>query len=210
MRPPTPAGTRGRFRLIGLTGGIATGKSTVATMFRELGAHVIDADEVAREVVAPDTAALGEIAARFPGVVSPEGALDRSRLAGRVFKNSAEREALNQIVHPRIQERVAERCRELERAGERLALYDAALLIENRLHERLDGVILVAALPDQQFQRLVARGGLTPEEARQRIDAQLPLEEKRPHATWVVDTSGSLDATREQVGKLWALLKGGG
>jgi len=126
-------------RVIGLTGGIASGKSTVTTMFRALGAEVIDADQVARQVVEPGTPAVEEIARRFPGVVDPAGRLDRGALAARIFSAPAERRALEAILHPRIQEEVRRRIGELEQAGVPVVLYDAALLFENGLQQP-DGI----------------------------------------------------------------------
>jgi dephospho-CoA kinase len=190
-------------RVIGLTGGIASGKSTVSEMFRALGAEVIDADQVAREVVEPGTPALAEISQRFPGVVDASGRLDRGALAARVFADPSERRALNAIVHPRIQAEVARRTERLSRTGLDVVLYDAALLIENELHRRLDGVVLVWAPESVQRARLAARDGLAAAEVKARLAAQLPLESKRTHATWEVDNGGTLDETRAQVGRIW-------
>jgi dephospho-CoA kinase len=190
-------------RFIGITGGIATGKSTVTQMLRELGAKVLDADEIAREVVAPGKPALLEIAARWPEVVDENGVLDRQKLGERVFAKSDERKALDAITHPKIQAEVLERTQALFEAGVPVVLYDAPLLIENKLHEAMDGVILVVVPRDVQLQRLMARNGLTREAALARIASQMPLDEKRKYARWVVDNSGSLDATRAQVLQVW-------
>jgi dephospho-CoA kinase len=189
-------------RFIGLTGGIATGKSTVTAMLRALGASVLDADEVAREVVEPGSEGLAEVAARFPGVVA-QGRLDRKALAARIFGNETERLALNAITHPRIQAMVMQRTAALHEQGVDVVVYDAALLIENRLHEAMDGVILVVSSPSVQLERLMKRDGLSEADARARIGSQMPLDEKRKVARWIVDNSGSLDETRAQVGKVW-------
>ena len=189
-------------RLIGLTGGIATGKSTVSRRLAERGLPVIDADQLAREVVAPGQPALAEIAQRFPGVVSADGVLDRKALGARIFADPSERAALNAITHPRIQQAVVERSIALAEAGAPVAVYDAPLLIENRLHEDLDGVILVVAPPEVQRARLMARDGSGAPDAEARIAAQLPLTEKRRHATWLIDNGGSLEATLAQVDAL--------
>jgi dephospho-CoA kinase len=189
-------------RLIGLTGGIATGKSTVSRRLGERGLPIIDADHLAREVVAPGQPALAEIAQRFPGVVSADGVLDRKGLGARIFADPSERAALNAITHPRIQQAVLERSVALAEAGTPVAVYDAPLLIENRLHEGLDGVILVVAPPDVQRARLMARDGSSAADAEARIAAQLPLAEKRQHATWLIDNGGSLEATLAQVDAL--------
>ncbi|MBI3185800.1 MAG: dephospho-CoA kinase [Myxococcales bacterium] len=194
-------------RLIGLTGGIASGKSTVSAMLRSLGAEVIDADQLARDVVEPGKPALEEIARRFPGTVDESGRLDRKKLGERVFADERERAALNAIVHPRIHEAVAERIRQLSARGVGLVIYDAPLLIENRIHEWMDGVILVVAEREQQLERVMRRDGLSREQAEARLSSQLPLDEKRRVATWVVDNSRSLDHTRAQVEQIWRQLE---
>ena len=197
-------------RVVGLTGGIASGKSTVSAMFRELGAQVIDADQVAREVVEPGTPALEEIARRFPGVVDAAGRLDRTALGARVFSDATERRALEAIVHPRIRDEVARRTEALARVGVQVVLYDAALLIENGLDRGMDGVILVSAPEAVQRARLAARDGLDDAAISARLAAQLPLAAKRAHATWVVDNGGSLDETRAQVRRVWEEIRGSG
>jgi dephospho-CoA kinase len=189
-------------RFIGLTGGIATGKSTVTNMLRELGAQVLDADAIAREVVLPGTEGLKEIAQRFPGVVV-NGELDRKALGARIFGNETERKALNAITHPRIQALVLERTHHLHDAGHEVVVYDAALLIENHLHEAMDGVILVVAAPEVQLARLMKRDGLNEADAKARIASQMPLDEKRKVSKWIIDNSGSLDQTRAQATKVW-------
>lgn len=189
--------------LYGLTGGIATGKSTVSRRFVELGMPLIDADVIAREVVAKGQPALEEIARRFPGVVSPDGTLDRAALGARVFSNPRERAALDAITHPRIQAAVLARSVALAEGGAPRALYDAPLLIENRLHEGMSGVVLVVAPRDVQRARLMARNQLSAAEADARIDAQMPLDAKRKHATWIIDNGGPLEATLRQVDEVW-------
>jgi dephospho-CoA kinase len=194
-------------RFVGLTGGIGSGKSTVAAMFRELGAGVVDADALAREVVEPGEPALADIVRRFgPGVLTPEGRLDRPKLAAIVFGDSAARAALNAITHPRIALLAAKRSQALAEAGTPVVLYEAALLIENGLHHALEGVVLVVVPPEMQVLRLVTRDGFTPEEARARLAAQLPLEEKLKVATYLIDNSGTLAETRAQVERVYAAL----
>ncbi len=195
-------------RVVGLTGGIASGKSTVSAMFRALGAQVIDADQVARDVVEPGTPGLAELARRFPGVVDASGRLDRAALGRRVFADPAERRALEAILHPRIREKVARRTAELAAAGVPVVLYDAALLIENGLHRGMDGVIVVWVPEDVQRARLAARDGLDEAAIDARLAAQMPLADKRAHATWVVDNGGSLDETRDQVRRIWEEIRG--
>ena len=197
-------------RVVGLTGGIASGKSTVSAMFRDLGAEVVDADAVAREVVEPGTPGLVEVAGRFPGVVDSAGRLDRAALGRRVFADPAERRALEAILHPRIREEVARRMEALVRGGVTVALYDAALLIENGLHRGMDGVVLVTVPESVQRSRLAARDGLDEVDVTARLAAQLPLADKRAYATWVVDNGGSLDETRVQVRQIWEEIRRSG
>jgi len=190
-------------RVIGLTGGIATGKSTVSAMLRELGAAVIDADQIAREVVEPGAAAFRDIARRFPEVIRPDRRLNRAQLADRIFASAEDRAALNAIVHPRIHQVFTKKLAALERKGVELAIYDAALLIENGLHEALDGVILVTAPSETQIARLRERNGFTRQQAEARLASQMPLEQKARLAKWTIDNSGDLAATRAQVTQLW-------
>jgi dephospho-CoA kinase len=190
-------------RLYGLTGGIASGKSTVSRILRELGAHVLDADVIAREVVEPGTPGLAEVATRFPGVVGPDGRLDRAKLGARVFANPAERAALNALLHPRIGAAFLEKTQALATQGVERVIYDAPLLIENGLHAGMDGVVLVWVPREVQKQRLMARDGLEAQAAEARLAAQLPLEEKRKHATWIVDNRADLTSTRAQVEEVW-------
>jgi dephospho-CoA kinase len=196
-------------RLVGLTGGIGSGKSTVSEMFRALGATLIDADQVAREVVRPGQEALAEVARRFPGTVDAHGALDRAALAARIFADPAERAALNAILHPRIQAEVQRRTAALAATGVDTVLYDAALLIENGLHHAMDAVVVVWVPEALQRERLMARDGLSLASAQARIAAQAPLDAKRAVATWVVDNSGSRAQTQAQVAAIWKALRGG-
>jgi len=196
-------------RVVGLTGGIASGKSTVSAMFRALGAQVIDADQLARQVVEPGTPGVEEVARRFPGVVDAQGRLDRAALAERIFTDPAERAALEAILHPRIQLEARRRIAALEQAGVPVALYDAALLFENGLQRNLEGVVLVWAPEAVQRQRLAARDGLTATEVEARLRAQMPLSEKRPLATWEVDNGGSLADTEAQVRRIWEEIRRG-
>lgn len=194
-------------KLIGLTGGIASGKSTVSTLLTERGAALIDADAIAREVVKPGEPALAEIAARFPEVIHSNGTLDRAKLAERIFNDDADRRTVNAIIHPRIQQRVLERTLALREAGPAVILYDAPLLIENRLHEAVDGVILVAAPEAVQIERLMKRNDFTREQAAARLRSQLPLSDKlaalkdKPH--WVIDNAGDLTALAQRVDAVW-------
>ncbi len=192
-------------RVYGITGGISTGKSTVSAMFKAHGAPIVDADVIARQVVEPGTPALAEIAHAFPDVVV-RGALDRAALGARIFRSPDDRARLNAIIHPRVREETLRQLQALAAAGAVLAINDVPLLIENRLHETTDGVILVVASPEVQRARLMARNGLTAAQADERIASQLPLDEKRKHARWVIDNGGTLDATQRQVDEVWQQL----
>jgi len=196
-------------KLVGLTGGIGTGKSTVARMIREIGVPVIDADVLARQVVEPGQPAYLEIKAAWPHVVSARGEIDRKKLASLVFAHPEERRRLESITHPRIMQKVQDQSDELFRKGFRLAFLDAALLVETGLHRHLSGLVLVTASEAQQISRVMAREGCTPSQARARMRAQLPLENKRRVATAIIDNSGDEAATRGQVQELVnKLLKG--
>jgi dephospho-CoA kinase len=179
-------------RRIGLTGGIASGKSLVARLLRERGVEVIDADAVAREVVEPGQAALADIAARWPEVVR-DGRLDRKALGARVFADPSERRELERIVHPRIQAEVKRRFAAAEARGAGHVVYEAALLLENDLDRGMDATLVV----------LHERDGLSGEEARSRIAAQMPLQEKLARATFVIENAGTLDDLRRRVDEVW-------
>ena len=194
-------------RIWGLTGNIGSGKTTVGRMLSTRGIPVVDADQVAREVVEPGRPALREIASRFPGALLPDGSLDRKALAARVFADPADREALNRIVHPRIAEEVAGRMAALAAAGEKIAVYEAALIVENGLQQGLDGLIVVSAPPETQITRLRLREGMSEGEARARIASQLTQVEKARHATVVIDNSGSEAELSEKVERLVSRLR---
>ncbi len=194
-------------KLIGLTGGIASGKSTVARELRALGATVIDADELAREVVRPGRPAYAEIRDRWPQVIARDGSIDRAKLGEIVFSQSEERTALNAITHPRIAEESARLAAEAAERGEALAFYEAALLVENDADAAMDGLVVVSVPEAVQLERLKARDGLSEAAARARIAAQLPLKAKVARATHVVDNSGPPGVTREAVRRLYAQLK---
>jgi dephospho-CoA kinase len=177
--------------VIGLTGGIASGKSTVARMLAERGAAIVDADQLARQVVEPGQPALAELVARFgPSIITPDGQLDRKRLGAIAFADPAARADLNRITHPRIVAASAAAIAAWADAGAGIVFYEAALLVENRAHLGLAGLVVVAATPEAQLARLVARDALTDDEARSRIAAQAPLAEKRAAATWVIENDG--------------------
>jgi dephospho-CoA kinase len=181
-------------RLFGLTGGVASGKSRVAARFRERGLPVIDADALAREVVALGSEGLSAVVAAFGSeVLASDGTLDRQRLGGIVFNDPAERARLNAILHPRIRDATMARAAELDAQGVRLACYEAALLVENGLADAFRPLVVVAAPRELQRERIQNRDGLSESEADARIGAQLPLDDKIAVADYVIDNTGSLD-----------------
>jgi dephospho-CoA kinase len=190
-------------KVYGLTGGIASGKSTVRRTLEALGAPVIDADVIAREVVEPGTPGLKAVSNRFPGVLQADGTLDRAMLGARVFSDERERTALNTILHPLIAAAFREAKERHQQLGTRVLIYDAALLLENGIERNLDGVLLVALPVPLQKARLMARDGLSSAQVDARLAAQWPLERKLPLARWVVDNSGSEEETRVQVERVW-------
>jgi dephospho-CoA kinase len=177
--------------VIGLTGGIASGKSTVAKLLVDKGALVVDADQLARAVVEPGQPALAELVARFgAAILTPEGQLDRKRLGAIAFADPAARADLGRITHPRIAAASARAIADASERGAQVVFYEAALLVENRAHAGLAGLIVVAATPGVQEQRLMTRDELTLDEARARIASQAPLAAKLSAATWVVTNDG--------------------
>ena len=185
---------------IGLTGGIASGKSSVAAILRELGAFVVDADEIARQIMARGEEAYREVVERFGDpILDDGGAIDRSKLAEIVFHDAEARADLNGIVHPRVRAEAARRIAECARMGEsRLAIYDAALLVETGADRGLHRLIVVRCREETQVERLRQRGGMSAGQAVARIAAQAPLDQKIAAADYVIDTDGSLDETRRQ------------
>jgi len=184
---------------VGLTGGIACGKTTVAVMLRELGLPIIEADPLVHRLIEPGQPAYAEIVQAFGReVLAPDGHVDRVRLGKLIFDDAQRRERLNGIVHPRVIEEVERQFAALESNGAKLAVVEAALLVEAGYHHQLDRLVVVWCRPEQQLERLLARG-LTRQQAEQRIAAQLPVDQKRRVADYVVDCSGALDETRRQV-----------
>ena len=193
---------------LGLTGGIASGKSAVAAMLRDMGFAVLDADALAHKLIEPGQAAYAEVIQEFgPSITDPSGCIDRSKLGAIVFADRAMLDRLNAIVHPRVAEVILSQFEVWRRAGVRDAVFvEAALLIESGIHKKLDGLVVAWCTPEQQVERLLARG-LSDAEARRRIAAQLPVEEKLRLATEKIDCSGSLEETRRQVEALAGKLR---
>jgi dephospho-CoA kinase len=195
---------------LGITGGIASGKSAVAGMLRELGFRVIDADALGHSVMEPGTRAFEEIKREFgEGVIGADGRIDRGKLGAIVFADAEKLKRLNAIVHPRVEEEMVRQFGEWEKSGVADAAFvEAALLVEAGYQKNLDGLLVAWCRPDQQMERLLARG-LSEVEARRRIAAQMPAEEKLKYATEKMDCSGSMEETRRQVGELAARLRRG-
>jgi dephospho-CoA kinase len=193
---------------LGLTGGIASGKSAVAAMLREMGFAVLDADSLAHKLIEPGQPAYDEVLQEFgQSVLAPDGRVDRPKLSAIVFNDRAKLDHLNAIVHPRVAEVIFSQFEVWRRAGVRDAVFvEAALLIESGIHKNLDGLVVAWCDPDQQLERLVARG-LSQAEARRRIAAQLSVEEKVRLASEKIDCSGSLEETRRQVEALASKLR---
>jgi len=191
-------------KVIGLTGGIATGKSTVASMLRGLGAKIIDADELAREVVKPDQEAWREIVEAFGSeVLRQDRTLNREKLRKIVFADKRARKRLDSITHPRIRALAQERIEKLAAEGVDIIIYEAPLLFENRVHLWLRPVILVTSDSETQKRRLRERDRLSESEIRHHLEAQMPLEEKTKLADFVIDNSGDLEELQSQVQKIW-------
>ena len=189
--------------IVGLTGGIASGKSTVSEMFRESGAAVICFDELAHAVVEPGRPALEDIRRIFgEEFITPEGGLDRAVMAAAVFPDEGKRKQLEAIIHPRIYEEVQNRVTEFGRQGHSMVVKDIPLLYEIQYERRCDCVVVVYVPREVQKQRLVSRDGMSPEDASSRLDAQIPIDEKRARADYLVDNAGDLDSTREQVDRI--------
>jgi dephospho-CoA kinase len=195
---------------VGLTGGLASGKSTVAAFFRELGAFHIDADRIAHDLLAPGGAAERDVIGRFgASILGADGAIDRKALAAIVFADPRALADLNALVHPRVRAEIGRRIAENE-SGESpapVALVDAALLVENGIHHDLDALVVVSCNEETQIARAVARGGLTAGEAAARVGAQAPLARKLAAADFVIDNEGATDETKRQVRGVWDELR---
>jgi dephospho-CoA kinase len=191
-------------KLIGLTGGAGSGKSTVAEMFRELGALVVDADEASHAVYAPGGPAFDEIVRAFGEEYVRDGRIDRQRLGELVFHDADALRRLNAIVHPLVREWIAARTADAASSGADVVIHDVPLLFENGLEGLYSDVIVVYAPEDLQVQRLVHGRGLGEDRARAIIAAQLPIEQKKMRAQHVIDNSGDRESTREQVERIWA------
>jgi dephospho-CoA kinase len=190
---------------IGLTGGIATGKSTAAKLLTEHGAILIDLDGIAREVVEPGQPSLSAIAERFgPAILQDDGKLDRKKLGTIVFADPAERKALEAIIHPAIRAVMKERMAYYASdSPDKLVVVDVPLLYESKLESYFEQIMVVYVPRETQLQRLITRDKLTVEEARKRLEAQMDIEDKKERADVLIDNSGSLSDTEEQIERFW-------
>lgn len=194
--------------VFGLTGGLASGKSTVAARFRAAGVPVIDADQIAREIVAPGTPGLAALVEAFGAdILLPNGALDRPKLAEIAFRDRDKRGTLNAVTHPRIAAATAERIAELDAKGEKLACYEAALLVENGIADAFRPLVVVAVPLSVQVARAMGRDRSSDEQARARIASQLPLSAKVAVADYVIDNSGSREETERRADEVLAEIR---
>jgi dephospho-CoA kinase len=194
---------------VGLTGGIASGKSTVAGWFRELGAYVQDGDAVAHEVMEPGGPAYDDVVGRFgDGILERDGAISRPLLGELVFQDPAAREELNRLVHPKVRETSARMLKQYLDGGgtSPLMIFEAALLVETGVYREYDNLVVVSCSRDEQLKRLLSRGTLTVDGAMARIEAQFPLEQKLAVADYVIDTSTTLEKSRQQTEQVFRRL----
>ena len=193
---------------VGLTGSIAVGKSFVTSIFGELGCHVLDADKTARDVVMPGASGLKALVETFgEEILNEDGTLNRKQMAALVFADEQKRLLLNSILHPFIIARQDETIREWEMKDPKgIAIVDAALMIESGGYKRFDKLIVVHCRPEVQLERLMLRDGLSLDEARRRINSQMPQEEKQKYADYLIDTSDGFEPTREQAVKIYKSL----
>ena len=191
--------------VVGLTGGIASGKTVVSKMLKDLGALIIDADEISREVVAPQTRCWEKLVSSFGKEILQEDlTLDRKKLADRVFNNPEELLTLNSLIHPEIMERIDDRLLAIkEKNPEAIVIIDAALIIETGMYEKYDKLIVVCAGEKTQIERILHRDELSQDEAKKRIHSQLPLRDKIKIADFVIENEGTLSKTKEQVEKVF-------
>ena len=193
--------------VIGLTGGIGTGKSTVAQVLQERGLPVLSADLVGHEVYLPGRPGYHEIVKEWPQVVSPDGTIDRKKLGAIVFAEPKELAKLNSITHPRMKGMMREKLGELDKKGENVVVLEAALLLEARWDDLADEIWVTAAPPEIAARRVAERSGLDPDRVMERIRAQMSTEERMKRANAAIDTSGDMESTRRQTLELWQELQ---
>jgi dephospho-CoA kinase len=208
MLAPTEKPTDGSLRIYGLTGGTGSGKSAAARVFTEEGIPVLNADRIGHELIQPGGNAVQPVREAFGDGIMTRGAIDRGKLGEIVFSDPQARQRLNALMHPLIQEAITERCAQLARKGQELVVIDAALIAENlQKPPSLDGIIVVHCSHQKRVQRLVERAGLSEEQARRRMEAQTPPEQKLAIADWVVENEGTLEEFRAKARQLAKELK---
>lgn len=195
--------------LVGLTGGVASGKTVVSEVLREEGAYLIDADQIARELVQPHRSAWEELRKAFgDGILARDGSILRKKLAAMVFSSPEQRALLNRILHPRIEEEMQRRIRQIgQRDPDAIVVIDAALLVETGDYRKMDKVIVVTTTEAKQIERLREREGLGEEEARRVLSSQIKAEERLEVAHFVIDNDGPLDETRKKAREIFQTLK---
>jgi dephospho-CoA kinase len=193
--------------IVGLTGGIVSGKSTVASMFKDLGAKIVDADKLGHSVILPNKSAWKKIVKIFgKDILQNDLTVDRGKLGKIVFTNQALLKKLNEITHPEITKIIKKEinlAKDKTRSQEKILIIDAALIYEAKIDRLMDKIIVVCIDEDKQIKRLIKRNNLSKDEALQRIKSQMPMREKAKMADYVIDNSSSLDKTKEQVEKIW-------
>jgi dephospho-CoA kinase len=195
--------------IVGLTGGVASGKTAVSQVLKEEGAYIIDADQIARELVQPHQPAWKELIRAFgQEILQEDGSIHRKKLAAKVFADPEQRKLLNQILHPRIREEMGRRAKEIgQQDPEAIVVIDGPLLVELGDHRKMDKLIVVTSTRSQQLERLKDRDGANPEEALRMVSAQMPLEEKLKFADIVIRNEGSLEETKKRAREVFKVLK---
>ncbi len=195
--------------IVGLTGGIASGKSLVERVFKDLGAHIIDADRIVRELLEPGLPAWKEVSEHFGStILMPDTCIDRRKLGEIVFSDPEKRAWLNQCLHPRVFEVYTVQVKRLgARAPDAIIVFDAALLIETGFYKKMDKTVLVYAHPDQQLARLIKRDGFSREQALARLESQMPLSDKRGYADYIIENTGTRQETERQARAVFSQLK---
>ncbi len=195
--------------IVGLTGGVASGKTTVSRILKEEGAYIIDADQIARELVRPHAPAWKKLVRTFgTTILRKDGFIHRKKLADQVFANLRQRKLLNQILHPQIRKEMERRAKEIgQKDPEAVVVIDAPLLVELGEHRRMDRVIVVTSTRTRQIERLKKRDGITPGEALRIISSQLPVKDKAKLADFVIRNDGSFEETRKKTREVFKELK---
>jgi dephospho-CoA kinase len=194
---------------VGVTGGVASGKTTVSKIFKEEGAYLLEADQIARELVQPSSPAWKELIRVFgEEILEEDGTIDRKRLATRIFSDSNQRRLLNGILHPRIKEEMEKRAKEIgQKDPEAIVVFDVPLLVETGFHREVDRVVVIISEEVQQIERLKERAGMSEEETRWIISSQMPTEEKVKAADFVIRNEGSFEETRRRAKEVFQELR---